>query len=150
MPGHRRICYRSACGEGSRKDGRPMDAMNVLIADDSALVRERLRVMLAEVPGVQLIRETANVEETMAALQAVKPDVTILDIKMPDGSGIEVLRHAKQTGTSPVVIMLTSFATPEYRAVCLAAGADFFLDKSSEFLTIADVLKKLMPDPPQT
>lgn len=123
-----------------------MGAMNVLIADDSALVRERLRTMLEEVPGVQLIREAANVEETIAALQAVKPDVTILDIKMPGGSGIELLRHAKQTGASPVVIMLTSFATPEYRAVCLAAGADFFLDKSSEFLAVPDLVKKLMPD----
>lgn len=127
-----------------------MNTMNVLVADDSALVRERLRTMLAEVPGVRLIGETANVEETIRALQAVRPDVTILDIKMPGGSGIEVLRHAKQTGVSPVVIMLTSFATPEYRAVCLEAGADFFLDKSSEFLAVADVLKNLMPDHPQT
>ena len=85
------------------------------------------------------------VEATKSILE-LKPDVVILDIRMPGGSGIEVLRKIKQHKTAPAVIMLTNYPYPQYRKRCMDAGADFFLDKSSEFNKIVEILKQMLED----
>ncbi len=115
--------------------------MRVFVADDSAPVRERILSMLEGIPGVQVV---GHAEDSIAArllITALQPDVVILDINMPGGSGIEVLHEIKHQTPSPTVIMLTNYSQPQYRARCLEEGADYFFDKSSEFEKIRGVLE---------
>lgn len=118
--------------------------MKVLIVDDSALVRERLTTILSEVRGVQIVGEAKDSDGAKVGINKLKPNVVILDIRMPNGSGIEVLGKIKESQTPPVVIMLTNYPYPQYRKKCMEAGADFFFDKSTEFEKVAEVLKELV------
>ncbi len=122
--------------------------IKTFIADDSLLVRERLETMLDELTGVEIVGQADNVTEATNAIRRLQPDVVILDIHMPDGSGIDVLRNIKRDGAGPMVIILTNYPFSGYRQKCLDAGADFFLDKSTEFDQIPDLIKRYKPDQP--
>lgn len=119
--------------------------IKAFIADDSLLVRERLETMLDELAGVEIVGQADNVADAVNAIRRLQPDVVILDIRMPGGSGIDVLRKIKQNGTGPMVIILTNYPFSGYRQKCLDAGADFFLDKSTEFDQIPDLIKRYKP-----
>lgn len=118
--------------------------MRVFIADDSAPVRERLKTMLWEIQGVEVIGQAGDAVEATKSILELKPDVVILDIRMPGGSGIDTLRDIKRVAPAPRVIMLTNYPYPQYRKRCMDAGADFFFDKSSEFHKVTEVLKQMM------
>lgn len=107
--------------------------VKVFIADDSLIVREHLVTMFDELAGIEVVGQAENVAEAISAIRLLQPDAVILDILMPGGSGIKVLENIKQAGAGPMVIVLTNYPYPVFRQKCLQAGADFFLDKSTEF-----------------
>ena len=117
--------------------------IRVLIVDDSALIRERLKTMLSEIAGVEIVGQAEDKMEAIASNERLHPDVVILDIRLPRGDGIEVLQHIKRDTPSVIVIMLTNYSYPQYRQKCLKAGADFFFDKSTEFDKVIAVLQRL-------
>lgn len=118
-----------------------VENMRVYIADDSDGFRTRLTAMLSKVDGVNIIGQAGNVREALDGITALRPDVVILDIKMPGGSGIEVLQHIKNEFPETVVIILTNYPYPEYREKCLHEGADHFFVKSLEFTKVIDTLR---------
>ena len=120
--------------------------MKVFIVDDSALVRERIIAMISEHPGIEITGQAENALEGINSILKQKPDVVILDIRMPGGNGIEVLRNIKKNNYAPTVIILTNYPYPQYRKKCIEAGADYFFDKSTEFNKIIEVLKKLIQE----
>jgi DNA-binding NarL/FixJ family response regulator len=115
--------------------------MKVFIADDSKVVVERLADLLQEVPGVQLVGRASDVPQAIRSIPEAQPDAVILDLQMPGGTGLEVLRSIRQTLPSVCVLVCTNFPYPEYREECIAAGANFFLDKSVEFEKIPAILR---------
>ena len=117
--------------------------VTVFIADDSLVVRERLVTMLNELTGTEVVGQAGNVATAISAIRKLKPDVVILDLLMPGGSGIDVLQNIKQTGAGPLVIILTNYPFPGYRQKCLQAGADLFLDKTTEFDQIPTLFETL-------
>jgi DNA-binding NarL/FixJ family response regulator len=117
--------------------------IRVFIADDSATVRDRLSSLLAEMASVEIIGQAADAAEAIQSIQRLKPDVVILDIRMPAGSGIGVLRSLQQHADKPKFIMLTNYPFLQYRKTCLEAGASYFFDKSSEFDKIPQALEQL-------
>ncbi len=117
--------------------------MRILLVDDSPVVRERLAALLAEVEGVEVVGQAQDAPEAIAAIRALQPDVVTLDIRMPGGNGIDALAEVKKLRPTPVVIMLTNYPYPQYRKKCLDAGADYFLDKSTEFEQVAQILERL-------
>jgi DNA-binding NarL/FixJ family response regulator len=117
--------------------------LRVFIVDDSAIIRERLEMLLSELKGIEIIGQAKGSTEAEEAIPKLKPDVVILDIRMHGGNGIEVLKNIKKDKNSPLVMMLTNYPYPQYRKKCKDAGADFFFDKSTEFDKITEVLKKL-------
>ena len=120
--------------------------MRVYVVDDSPLVRERLVSLLSEVDGVEVVGSADNAEEGIAGISITEPDVAILDIRMPSGSGISVLEEIKKRDDSPTVIMLTNYPYPQYRKKCMDAGADYFFDKSSEFYKVTEVLSRMVAE----
>lgn len=118
--------------------------LGVFIADDSATIRERLAELLSTVEGVTVVGEAADVPSAQTGIQTTNPDVAIVDIQMPGGTGIDVLRNVKrgQRG-GPSFIMYTNYGTPQYRKACADAGADFFFDKATDTRTLADAIRML-------
>ena len=117
--------------------------MKLLIADDSAFLRQRLSHLITELTGIENIIYAEDVPAAIEAIETEKPDVVVLDIQMPGGSGIDVLKKVQKESQRPVIIVFTNYPYPRFRKSCLAAGADFFLDKSFDHNELLGVLKKL-------
>lgn len=118
--------------------------MKVLVVDDSRMFRVRLVNLLSTIEGVEDIAEAENGRKAMKLYQADRHQLLILDIRMRNDNGIEVLREVKKEPDAPKVIMLTNFPYPQYRRICMEEGADFFLDKSTEFDEITEIIKELV------
>lgn len=115
--------------------------MKVFIADDSSEIRKRIIAMLSDLVGrIEMIGEAENVQDAINSLNEFEPDVVILDISMPGGSGIDVLKTIKKKNEVPVIIILTNYPYSQYRTKCMEAGADFFFDKSRDFGQIVKVV----------
>ena len=114
--------------------------MKVVIVDDSAEIRERLTAMLGEIPGVEIAGQAATVAESISAVHLLKPDVVILDLRLPDGNGLEVLRLVQREQIQTRVIVLTNYAYPQYEKRVMAAGAYAFLNKARDFIRVADLV----------
>lgn len=110
------------------------------------MIRERLAELLAGLEDVAIVGEAGDVRAAQHGIDATAPDVAIVDIRMPGGSGIDVLRRAKRAGAGrPCVIMImyTNFALPQYWKACSVAGADYFFDKSTDTRQLAAAVRLL-------
>lgn len=114
--------------------------MKVFLVDDSAQVIERLLEMLAPLPGVEVIGHAADIPEALLSLRAAIPDVVLLDLHLPSGSGIEVLEAIKREMPATIVIVLTNYTFPQYKQRCLGLGAYAFLDKSTDFTSVPEMI----------
>lgn len=83
--------------------------MKVVIADDEPLARERLRSLLAEQPGVEVVAEAENGEQALHACAALQPDLVLLDIAMPGLDGLEAARHLATFDPRPAVVFCTAY-----------------------------------------
>lgn len=118
--------------------------MRLFIVDDSSLICERIRAVVSDIKGFEIVGEAVEQSEAIQSINKTNPDVVILDIRLPKGNGIEVLRELKNKDHAPVVIILTNYPYPQYRTKCNAIGADYFFDKSTEFGRIKEVLRQLI------
>jgi PAS domain S-box-containing protein len=116
--------------------------MKVLVADDSHLIRQRLVDRLLRVPDIT-IAEAIDTDDALHQLTTFKPDIAVLDIRMPGGGGIKALTEIKKNFPGITVIVMTSYPYAEYRQKCLEMGADFFFEKSTEFESIAKTVRQL-------
>src|SRR5258706_16077768 len=106
--------------------------MKVFIADGSIRLCKQLITLLEQVAGIEIAGHAHTALETLAAINQLQPEVVVLDIHLAGGTGLSVLKKIKQETPPPVVITLTDYDYPQYRRRCLAAGADFLLNKSSD------------------
>ena len=121
--------------------------LKVLIADDTADVLERLAVMIRRIDRVNVVGLAKNTPEAISLFDAQNPDVVILDIQMPGGSGLEVLHYIKLKRPEVTVLMMTNSPYPEYRAASMRGGADFFMDKSHGLTGIIEMISDLARRP---
>jgi DNA-binding NarL/FixJ family response regulator len=113
-------------------DPRTRVPLRVLLADDSAVVRDRIAAILAAVEGVVVVGQAVDTDATLAALGTTHPDVVVLDLFMPGGGGLVVLGALANRPDRPTVIVFTNFPDQEYREACVRLGAHHFLDKSRD------------------
>jgi|SRR5436190_11545493 DNA-binding NarL/FixJ family response regulator len=106
--------------------------MKILVIDDSSRLRKQIIGLLSELNGIEIIGQAHSAMDAFNAIREMKPDVLTLDIHMAGGSGLDVLRKIKQEDGAPFVIMLTNHSSLPFRKSCMEAGANFFLDKSTE------------------
>lgn len=105
----------------------------VLILDDSREVSERLLNMFLELDGVEIVGQAESSAIALAMIRELNPHAVVLDTKLPDETGIEVLKQIKKFNTDMKVIIFSKHFLPQYREKCLALGADFYFDKATEF-----------------
>ncbi|WUK72909.1 response regulator transcription factor [Kribbella sp. NBC_00359] len=105
--------------------------IQVVIADDQGLVRVGLRKVLDIEPDMEVVGEAANGEQAVAAAERLRPDVMVMDIRMPSVDGIEATRRIVRSHPDVRVLMLTTFALDNYVYESLRAGASGFMVKDA-------------------
>jgi len=118
--------------------------MRVLLADDSELILVRLQEMLSINKHVELVGTYKNGTDALEALRILKPDLAIVDIKMPGLTGLEVLNEIRKEDKKVNFIILTFYALDSFRQIALKAGADYFFSKVDDFEELARVVKELV------
>jgi DNA-binding NarL/FixJ family response regulator len=117
--------------------------MRVLIAYDSEVFVQHLLQALREINRVEIVGHAWTGAEALQAVCNLCPEVVILDIRMREGSGIDVLESMKREKVTPITIVLANFSSSQYRKKCLQLDARFFLDKSVELAKVGEVLRLL-------
>ena len=103
----------------------------ILLVEDNRPLREALgRSLQAHFPNLTLI-EAARVQEARAKVASMQPDLMFVDMRLPDGNGLDFTRSMRTAGNKSVIIILTSHDLPEYREAAINSGADHFMAKGS-------------------
>jgi response regulator of citrate/malate metabolism len=112
----------------------------VLIVDDSILILERMIPILEEVDNISFVVQAGTFREAVEVLNTLKPDLILLDINLPDKSGIELLRIIREQQLEITVLMVTNHSDAYYMETCKRLGAWNFLDKSRDIDRLSSVL----------
>lgn len=121
--------------------------MTLLIADDDIAFRMRLASIISNIDGIDVVGTAGNALDTISAAKKTRPDVIILDLHMPGGSGFEVLHAIKSSKPCPTVVMLTVSSKSEYQTMSYLAGADYFFEKSSELMKMIRMFENSVKEP---
>ena len=107
-------------------------SLRVVVADDQSMVRAGFRSLLNEEPGLEVVGEAADGEQAVAAVRRFRPDVALMDIRMPNVDGLEATRRiGQETALRSRVVILTTFERDDYVFEALRAGASGFLLKNA-------------------
>lgn len=120
-------------------------SVRVLLADDQALVRAGFRKILEAEPDVEVVAEATDGAEAVAKAERFRPDVILMDIRMPVLDGIAATRRIVEAGLPPRVLILTTFGLDEYVCDALRAGASGFLLKDAppeDLVAVLDVVAR--------
>jgi DNA-binding NarL/FixJ family response regulator len=113
--------------------------MNVFIVEDSEAMRESLRSMLSEFHDVKIAGYAADETGAIEQINALLPDVVILDLNLQSGTGVAVLKNVKKHHPEIKVMVLTNCNGELYVDACKRANADYFFDKSFQFMQVREV-----------
>lgn len=120
-------------------DGR----IRVFLLDDHELVRRGVAAMLAADDGIEIVGEASSVAEALARIPVATPDVAVLDVRLPDGSGIDVCREVRSTSPQVRCIMLTSLEDDRALFDAMAAGASAYLLKQLRGMDLAGAVRSV-------
>jgi DNA-binding NarL/FixJ family response regulator len=115
--------------------------IRVLVADDHELLRSGLRGMLSAQPDIDVVAEAADGGEAVDLALRLRPDVVVMDIRMPNVDGLEATRRLAQHAGAPRVLVLTTFDLDEYVWEALRAGAGGFLLKDTPPARLVDAVR---------
>jgi DNA-binding NarL/FixJ family response regulator len=113
--------------------------MNVFIVEDSEAMRESLRTMLSDFHDVRIVGYAADETGAIEQINSLLPDVVILDLNLLSGTGIAVLKNVKKHHAGIKVMVLTNCTDEFYVEACKRANADYFFDKSFQFMQVREV-----------
>jgi len=113
----------------------------VLLCDDHEVVREGLRTLLSRHQDIAVVGEVGTMAEAIEAAAKVRPDVVIMDVRLPDGSGVEACRAIREARPETQVIMLTSYADDEALFASIVAGASGYLLKQTRGQAVVDAIQ---------
>jgi DNA-binding NarL/FixJ family response regulator len=108
-----------------------MSDVRVLLVDDHAIVRTGLRTMINNQPGLQVVGEASNGEEGLHSYEELRPDIVLMDLRMPVMDGVECTRAIRQKNPDALVIVLTTYDGDEHIHQALRAGARAYLLKET-------------------
>jgi two-component system, NarL family, response regulator DevR len=108
------------------------DAIRILIVDDHAVVRIGLKTVLANATGFRVVGEAGTVNDAVTLAVQARPDVVLMDVRLPDGSGVEACRRIKADNPDIRVVMLTSYQDEEAIVGSVMAGASGYLLKQAD------------------
>ena len=116
---------------------------SVYIVDDSDSIRQRLVWMLESMQDVSVVGQAGSASDAIAGILSTHPDSVLLDLNLGEGSGIDVLNTVHKQLPVVAFVILTNHSEPQYRRACARAGAEYFLDKSTEFESVRDTIAQI-------
>jgi two-component system response regulator DevR len=114
--------------------------IRVMLVDDHEIVREGLRTLIGRNKGLIVAAEAGTMAEAIEAAARSKPDVIVMDVRLPDGSGVEACRTIREVRPETKVIMLTSYADDEALFASIVAGAAGYLLKQTRGQAVIDAI----------
>jgi two-component system response regulator DevR len=114
----------------------------VFLLDDHEVVRTGLRALLEAGDDITVVGEAGTVADALSRIPALKPDVAILDVRLPDGSGVEVCREVRSADPNIVCVMLTSYADDEALIASIMAGAAGYVLKQIGSIDLLDTIRR--------
>ena len=120
-----------------------MSNVRVLVLDDHEVVRRGICDILDRADGIEVVAEAGTVAQAVRRADAVRPDVVLSDLRLPDGTGLEVIAHVRRTLPDAHIIVLTSYDDDEARSAARAAGADMFLAKTAGSAEVVEAVRLL-------
>lgn len=118
--------------------------MMVYLVEDSPLVRQRLHEGITEIDASIRIVEDGSAKDAISGILALHPDVVVLDLKLDEGSGLDVLRQMKKAGEKASVMIFSNHNESIYRKKCMAMGAGHFFDKMKDFDCLIEAIRHFM------
>jgi DNA-binding NarL/FixJ family response regulator len=118
--------------------------IRVLLADDHAVVRDGLRAVLSQLDGFEVVGEAATGGQAVATARRTRPDVVLMDVRMPDIDGVEATRRIREIVPDTAVLMLTMFDDDVTVAAAIKAGARGYLLKDAGHAEIANALRAVV------
>lgn len=115
--------------------------MMIYLVEDSQLVRQRLMEGIREIDPAISIVEAESERDAVSGILDLHPDVIVLDLKLEEGSGMEVLKRIKQEGETASVMVFSNHNESIYRKKCMAMGAEHFFDKMKDFDSLIEAIK---------
>lgn len=115
--------------------------LRILVVDDHVLVRMGLRTLLDGMPGLVVVGEASSMAESIAAARELRPDIVLMDIRLPDGSGVDACRQIRSLRPTTRVLMLTSFADDEAIFSAIVAGASGYLLKQARAEKLVEAIE---------
>jgi DNA-binding NarL/FixJ family response regulator len=122
-------------------DEKKVRPLRLVIVDDHEVVRQGLSSLLARRPGFQVVAEAGTVAEALAATRRFQPDLVVMDVRLPDGTGIEACREIRSEMPETKVVMLTSFPDEEAVLSAILAGASGYLLKQIRARDLVEALE---------
>lgn len=120
------------------------EIINVLLADDHAIVRAGLKAVMGIAPDIRVIGEASNGPDAVAMSERLKPHVVIMDLTMPGGDGVSATKSLTALSNPPKVLVLTMHTEEEYLMPALKAGASGYLVKSAADRELVDAIRAVM------
>jgi two-component system, NarL family, response regulator DevR len=117
-------------------------AIGVFLLDDHEVVRKGLRALVEACDDIEIVGEADTVAEALIRIPENHPDVAILDVRLPDGSGVEVCREVRSTSPDIACVMLTSYSDDEALIASIMAGATGYLLKQVGSLDLLDTIRR--------
>jgi DNA-binding NarL/FixJ family response regulator len=117
--------------------------IRVFLLDDHEIVRRGVRELLEANDDIQIVGEAGTAEEGMARIPALKPDVAVVDMRLPDGNGVEVCREVRSRDETIQCLVLTSFADDEALFDSIMAGAAGYLLKQIKGTDLVDAIRRV-------
>lgn len=114
----------------------------VLLVDDSLLILERMIPILDETSNIEFVVHAGTYNEAVTLLEELVPHLVLLDINLPDRSGIDLLRLIGEKYKDIIVFIVTNQATAQYRETCRKLGARHFFDKSRDFEAVSEAISE--------
>jgi DNA-binding NarL/FixJ family response regulator len=114
--------------------------LRVFLVEDSPLLKERMIELLREIHGVELVGSAEGADEAIEQVLEVRPDAVVLDIRLAEGTGFDVLRAVNDRAPEIDFYMLSNFASATFRQLASRLGARDFFDKSTEMERMRDVI----------
>ncbi|MBO1287397.1 response regulator transcription factor [Streptomyces sampsonii] len=117
--------------------------ITVFLLDDHEMVRRGVHEMLSAEDDIEVVGEAGTAAEALARIPATRPDVAVLDVRLPDGSGVEVCREVRSRDESVKCLMLTSYADDEALFDAIMAGASGYVLKAIRGADLLDAVRQV-------
>ncbi|MCL4294129.1 MAG: response regulator transcription factor [Anaerolineae bacterium] len=126
------------------KNNRTIRHIRVLLVDDHAVFRQQVKELIAAESGIEVVGEATDGLEAITKARELKPDLVLMDVRLPGQNGLEATRQLKDEMPKVKVIILTLFDLPIYRDTALANGASDYVIKKAMFKELLPAIQRVM------